>query len=82
MWRRGDPERKCKQDKCMGRVRGWWTCIQCKETLPKVEFASWLSGRKTKQNDGRARCDSCDKQQKAEAKALQKRSSLEAMRQG
>ena len=75
MWRRGDEERKCESDKCMGRVRGSWRCIQCKEVRPKEDYAMWLAPRKFKSNNATARCDVCMRQQEDDAKAIAAKSS-------
>ena len=74
MWTRGDGERKCNRDKCMGRVRGMWKCVQCKIAKPKLDFSMWLAPRKSQQRQSIARCNACMKLQEEDAKAVAVRS--------
>ena len=78
MWTRGDDERKCNKDACMGRKRGSWQCVQCKILKPKTEFATWLSPRKAKNNNGTARCNQCMEAQRKDALAIANKSSAHA----
>ena len=79
MWTRGDEERKCRKYKCMERTRGWWKCVQCKTKKPNTDFSSWLAQRTTKANDGKARCDECDRKQKKDAERVARASMSQAM---
>ena len=79
MWMLGDEERKCRKDKCMERTRGWWKCVQCKTKKPKTDFSSWLAGRTLKANNGTARCNVCDQEQKGDAERIARASSARTM---
>ena len=62
MWALGDGNRKCLR--CMDRnKRGYWDCVECKTSKDKSEYSLWLSPRKTKKNNGTARCNDCQRRQ-------------------
>ena len=61
-------DRACKA--CSGKRRGVWTCVKCKKAEPPDAFSKWLEKRKSKYNDGKARCNACKTQEEEEERKV------------
>ena len=69
---KSDDDRVCKE--CNGKRRGFWTCIKCKKAEPPDAFSKWLEQRKSKYNDGKARCNACTTQAEEEERKVRQSS--------
>ena len=65
---KSDQDRTCKA--CSGKRRGFWTCIKCKKAEPPDAFSKWLENRKSKYNDGKARCNACKTEEDEEERRV------------
>ena len=65
---KSDEDRACKA--CSGKRRGFWTCVKCKKAEPPDAFSKWLEKRKSKYNDGKARCNACKTQEEEEERQV------------
>ena len=65
---KSDEDRACKE--CSGKRRGFWTCIKCKHVKTRDAFSKWLENRKSKQNNGKARCNACTTEEEEEERRV------------
>ena len=65
---KSDEDRACKE--CSGKRFGFWTCIKCKQVQARDEFSKWLEHRKSKHNDGKARCNTCKTEEEEEERRV------------
>ena len=69
-WRSETDETRVCQGCHKGQVVGVWTCVACKKSKHKEQFADWLAGRKRQVKHRTSRCNTCVQDQQRDKRKI------------